>query len=64
MKEGNLFPFFRSCSFHIKNKLKSEIFNDKNNYEQKSLSVKDKNLNWEPLTTNLLTFKRWYYKRW
>ena len=48
MKEGNLFPFFRSCSFYIKNKLKSETFNDKNAYEQKRFSVKNKNLNWEP----------------
>ena len=32
------------CSFYIK-KLKSEIFND--------------NLNWEILTKNLVTFKRW-----
>ena len=47
MKEGNLFPFFRSCSFYIKNKLKSETFNDKNAYEQKRFSVKNKNLNWE-----------------
>ena len=29
MKEGNLFPFFRSCSFYIKNKLKSETFKTK-----------------------------------
>ena len=46
-KEG--VPFFQGgCTFHIKNKLKSEIFKD-----QKSLSVKiffsvvTKNSNWE-----------------
>ena len=44
----------------MKNKLKSQIFNNK-----KSLSAKmfffarTKNLNWEILTKNLVFFKRW-----
>ena len=36
----------------MKNKLKSGIFNDKN-------TVITKNLNWEILTKNLVTFKRY-----
>ena len=44
----------------VKNKLKSEIFNDKKNvYKQKYFSITTKNLNWEILTKNLVTFKRW-----
>ena len=52
--------FFRGgCNCHIKNKLKSEIFNDKKNvYKQKYFSVITKNSNWEILTKNLVTFKR------
>ena len=48
--------FRGGCNFYIKNKLKFEIFNDK-----KSLffSVITKNVNWEILTKNLATFKRW-----
>ena len=42
----------------MKNKLKSEIFNYKV-YKQKCFSVITKNLNWEILTKNLVTFKRW-----
>ena len=46
------------CNFHIKNKLKSEIFNDKKVYKQKYFSVITKNSNWEILTKNSVTFKR------
>ena len=46
----------RSC--YIKNKLKSEILNDKKNYKPKFLSAIIKNLNWQILTKNLVTFKR------
>ena len=71
-KEG--VTFFRgSCSCYIKNKLKSEIFNDKKVYKQnhfKYFSAITKNLNWLTLTKNLVTFKKcggvkdkkfWYY---
>ena len=48
------------CSFYIKNKLKSEIFNDKKGLETKMfLSVVTKNLNWAISTKSLVTFKRW-----
>ena len=54
--------FFRgSCSCYIKNKLKSEIFNDKKVYKQnhfKYFSAITKNLNWLTLTKNLVTFKK------
>ena len=30
-KEGKGWPFSRGCSFYMKNKLKSEIFNGKKN---------------------------------
>ena len=52
--------FFRGgCNFYIKNKLKSEIFNDKKKFIKKIfLSVITKNSNWEILTTNLVIFKR------
>ena len=47
-------------SFYIKNKLKSEIFNDKESLQTKMFfSVITKDLNWEILTKNLITFKRW-----
>ena len=47
------------CSFFIKNKLKSEIFNDKKLYKQKVFfPVISKNLNWEILSENSVTFKR------
>ena len=53
--------FFQGgCSFYIKNKLKSEIFNDKKGLLTKLfLPLITKNLNWEILTKNLVTFKRW-----
>ena len=53
-KKGGPFFRWRSCSFYIKNKLKSEIFDDK-----KKFSVITKNLNWAILTKNLVIFKRW-----
>ena len=51
-KEGGDF-FQGGYNFHIKNKLKSEIFNEKMFF-----SVITKNSNWEILTMNLVTFKR------
>ena len=52
--------FFSSCSFSIKNKPKSEIFNDKKSLQTKMFfSVITKNLNWKILTKNLVTFERW-----
>ena len=53
-REGEFFSEF--CDFHIKNKLKSEIFNEKKVYNKhKFFSVIS---NWEILTKNLVTFKR------
>ena len=53
--------FFQGgCSFYKKSKLKSKIFNGKKVYKQKMFfSVLPTNLNWEILTKNLVTFKRW-----
>ena len=59
-KEG--VDFFRGeCSFSIKNKLKSEIFNNKKSFKQKCFSVitKNRRIQTEILTKNLVTFKRW-----
>ena len=52
--------FFQGgCSFYIKNKLKSEIFNDKKGLLTKMfLPLITKNLNWEILTKNYFTLKR------
>ena len=51
--------FREGCNFHVKNKLKSEIFNDKKKLLAKIFfSVITKNSNWEILTKNLVTFKR------
>ena len=48
------------CSFYLKNKLKSEIYNDKKSVQTKIFfSVVAKNLNWEILTKSLGTFKKW-----
>ena len=45
--------------FYIKNKLKSEIFNNNKSLETKMFfSILTKNLNWEILTKNLVIFKR------
>ena len=55
--------FFRGggggdCNFHVKNKSKSEIFNDKKSLQAKIFfSVVTKNSNWDILTKNLVTFK-------
>ena len=60
-KEGmTFFSRGRICSFYMKNKqLKSEIFKrQKKSYERKCLSAITKNLNWQILTKNLVTFKR------
>ena len=47
------------CSFYIKNKLKSEIFHNKKSIQTKMFfSVITKNLKWEILRKNLVTFKR------
>ena len=47
-EQGDLFQ--GACSFHIKKKLKSEIFMTKEVYKRKFfLSVITKNLNWEIL---------------
>ena len=53
--------FFQGgCPFYIKNKLKSEIFNNKKKFINKNVfSVITKNLNQENLTKNLITYKRW-----
>ena len=53
--------FFKGgrCNFHIKNKLKSEIFNEKKSlYAKIFFSVITKNSNWKVLLKNLVTFKR------
>ena len=47
------------CSFYIKNKVKSEIFNDKKSFTKMFFSAIAKNLDWGILTKNLVTFKRW-----
>ena len=46
-------------NFYIRDKLKSEIFNDQKSLETKTFfSVIPKNSNWETLTKNLVIFKR------
>ena len=52
--------FFQGgCNFDIKNKLKSEIFNDKKCLQTKIFSsVITKNSNGKILPKNLVTFKR------
>ena len=51
--------FQRGCNFHIKNKVKSEIVNDKKSLQSKIFfSAIIKNSNWEILPKNLVTFKR------
>ena len=48
------------CSGYIKNKLKSEIISNKKSLQTKMFfSAITKNVNWEILTKNLVTFKRW-----
>ena len=44
----------------MKNKLKSEIFNDKKKFINKNVfSIITTNLTWEILTKSIVTFKRW-----
>ena len=51
--------FLGELQFSQKNKLKSEIFNNKKIYQQKYFfSVITKNSEWEILPKNLVTFKR------
>ena len=51
--------FWGGRNFHIKNTLKSEIFNDKKSLQAEIFfSVMTKNSNWEILPKNLITFKR------
>ena len=57
-KEGGEFFQGRGLQFLHKNKLKSEIFNDEKNYNQKYFSVITKNSKWKILSKNLATFKR------
>ena len=47
------------CSFYIKSKLKSEIFNDKKVYKQKHFPCHNYAFKLRILTKNLVTFKRW-----
>ena len=52
-------PFFQgSCTFHIKNKLKSEIFNDKKDYKQKYFSLSLLKIQTGKLPENSVIFKR------
>ena len=56
-KRGDIFQ--GGCSFYIKNKLKSERFNNKKSLQPKMFfSVITKNLNWGILTKYVVTFKR------
>ena len=64
-KSISLLLFFRGegggggCNCHIKNKLKSERFNDKKSLQAKTFfSVITKNSSYEILPKNLVTFKR------
>ena len=52
--------FSGGLQFFDKNKLKSGIFNDEKSLQTRILcSVVTKNSNWEVLSKNLVTFKRW-----
>ena len=51
--------FSGACNFHIKNKVKSEIVNDKKSLQSKIFSSAIiKNSNWEILPKNLVAVKR------
>ena len=51
---------WRSYNFYIRNNVKSEIFNDKKGLQSKIFfSFITKNINWEILSKNLVSFKRW-----
>ena len=57
-KRGVTFFWGRVCNFHIKNRLKSEIFNDKKCLWAKIFfSVITKDSNWKILTKILVTLK-------
>ena len=58
-KRGWFFSGVGGCSFYIKNKLKSEIFNKKKFISKNVFLCQTKNLNWGILTKNLVIFKRW-----
>ena len=58
IEEGDFFSGDWGVFQFSRNKLKSEIFNDKKVYKQKYFSVLTKNSNWEILPKNLVTFKR------
>ena len=50
----------RGSSFFMRSKSKTELFNDKKGLQTKIFFfVITKNLNWEILTKNLISFKRW-----
>ena len=52
--------FQEGCNFHIKNKVKSEIFNDKKSLQAKIFfSAITKNSNWEILPKNLITLSKY-----
>ena len=58
-KEGGEVPFFQGgCTFHMKNKLKSEIFNDKKGYKQKYFSLSELRIQTAKLPKNLVNSKR------
>ena len=57
-KEEGVIFFQGRCSFYVKNELKSEVFKDKKKFLM-FFTVITKNLNWEILTKNLATFKRY-----
>ena len=55
--------FSEALPFSHKNKLKSEIFNDKKSLLAKIFfSAITKNSNWDILVKNLVTLKDWWYK--
>ena len=58
-KEERWWPSSGGCSFYMKNKLKSEIFNGKKNCKWKYFSAMTKNLNGKISTKNIVIFKRW-----
>ena len=55
---GDFFQQGRGCNFYIKNKLKSEILNNNKKFINKNVYDITKNLNWQILSKNLVTFKR------
>ena len=58
-ERGEVTFFTGGGNFHIKNKLKSGIFNEKKSlYAKIVFSVIIKNSNWEIWSKNLVTFKR------